>query len=143
MRSPLRVRNTRGVSTWDELTHEQRVLLVNASEHDFLPNALGDWRPAGATSHEDRIARIDELVAPLLAMVDAGWVEVRRFARVDSDEYETLSCEELPEMLGDPALWDWWWDSPGPTVAIVFTERGGQLWRTHWAKTWHQRLRIM
>jgi hypothetical protein len=130
------------VISWDELTHEQRVLLVNASEHDFLHGVMGDWRPAGAASHDERTARAGELVEVLLAMVDAGWIEVRRFARVDSDEYETLSREMLPGVLSDPAIWDWWWDSPEPALALVFTERGGQLWRTDWADTWHRRLTI-
>lgn len=127
---------------WDELTHEQRVLLVNASEHDFLHGVMGDWRPAGAASHDERTARAGELVEVLLTMVDADWIEVRRFARVDSAEYETLSREMLPGVLSDPAIWDWWWDSPEPALALVFTERGGQLWRADWADTWLRRLTI-
>ena len=136
------MRKTQCVSAWDELTHEQRVLLVNASEHDYLPNVLGDWRPAGTASDAERVARIDELVAALIATVDAGWIEVRRFASLDSDEYETIPREKLPEVLSDPEIWDWWWDSPGAALALVFTERGGQLWRADWAESWHQRLRI-
>lgn len=115
---------------WDDLNHEEQCLMVNAREHDLLPGALFDWRSDLDVS--ERMARVSELADTLIALVDQGYIEVRRLVPGD-DGYDVVGRDRLPEVLADPAVWEYserGWVDRDDGLAIVETAVGKQLTRT-------------
>jgi hypothetical protein len=129
------------VVSWEELTHEQRVLLVNASELSSLSWALAGWRPVGVATEDEQLDRIDELINPLLTMVDDGWISAVRQSRT-STGFEKIPREELAAIFTDGACWDCENDFTERCVWLVFAEHGARLWKSGWASSWHKVLRI-
>ncbi|GAA5188171.1 hypothetical protein GCM10023322_38160 [Rugosimonospora acidiphila] len=118
--------------TWDELSHDEQCLMVNAREHDLLPGAIYDWRTD--LEFADRLERAPELGPVLIALVDQGLIEVRRLSPDRTDgSYEVISRERLPELLADRTVWNYTdrgWDHRDEGLVIVETPAGQQLTRT-------------
>jgi hypothetical protein len=119
--------------TWNQLSHEEQCLMVNASEHDLLPSVLWDWRTD--LDFADRFALLPQLADALVSLVNQGLVEVRRmFVDTNGEEsLETISRDHLPEVLADPAVWEYTdhtWTYRDEGLVIVETTAGQHLSRT-------------
>ncbi|MFJ2095480.1 hypothetical protein ACIOEW_40675 [Streptomyces sp. NPDC087901] len=55
---------------WDTLTKSEEAFVVNSYEIDILPGVWGDL---------DEARPVNELAGTLPALIDRGWIEVRRF----------------------------------------------------------------
>ncbi|MCF6525016.1 hypothetical protein [Streptomyces sp. JJ36] len=89
------------------LTDVEEAFLVNAYEADILPGVRGDV-------DDDRCRSICELAWTLLALVDRGWIEVRRLEPWTSPSGESgyqpgavVPRELLPAVLGDAGAWEY------------------------------------
>jgi hypothetical protein len=111
---------------WDVLSHVEHCSFINAMEMDILPGVLGDLEPA------EQELPFGELAIILLSLIDRGWIEVRRYVRwISPDGLEGLAPgdvvprSELPEVLADPASWEYP-DDPSwlGALTLVRTEAG-------------------
>ncbi|WP_262285836.1 hypothetical protein [Micromonospora sp. MA102] len=107
--------------------------MVNAREHDLLPGVLYDWRTDLELA--DKLSRLPDLAAALIALVDQGLIEVRRlFVDEDgADSYDVVSRESLADVLADQAVWQYTddsWIHRDDGLAIVETAAGRELSRT-------------
>jgi hypothetical protein len=111
---------------WDNLSHVEQCLFINAMEMDILPGVRGDLDEA------ERQLPFDELARILLSMADRGWIEVRRYERWISDEGlqglapgDVVPRSELPRVLADPANWEYPDDTSWiGALTLVRTEAG-------------------
>ncbi|HEV3358316.1 MAG TPA: hypothetical protein VG247_16085 [Pseudonocardiaceae bacterium] len=118
------------VRTWDELSHEEQCLMVNAREHDLLPGTLHDWRTD--LDQGAQLALVSELADALVSLVDLGFVEVRRIVP-GRDDGDTVPRADLPAVLADTEVWDYserGWDYRDDGLCIVVTARGQELMGT-------------
>lgn len=92
-------------------------------------------------TEDEQLDRIDELINPLLTMVDDGWISAMRQSRT-STEFEIIPREELAAILADGACWDCENDFTERCVWLVFAKHGARLWKSEWATSWHKVLRI-
>lgn len=132
--------DTTGMPSWEQLSTQQREVLVCAVEASgMLTGAFGIWPdpPAGLDAGE-RQAWIEEQLAPLLSFVRTGLIEVRHFPSGDSDAYTVIAADSLGEALADPAIRDG--EDWGVGVGCVFTYQGLAVWRTAWSSGWNSRL---
>ncbi|RST03169.1 hypothetical protein EF910_21580 [Streptomyces sp. WAC07149] len=93
---------------WESLTESQRAFMINAFEIDILPGVWGDL------AEEDKERPAAELAPILLDLVDRGWVEVRRVVPWVTPDGNpgfqpggAVPREALPEVLADPAEWEY------------------------------------
>ncbi|MGK5737607.1 hypothetical protein [Micromonospora sp. URMC 103] len=108
--------------------------MVNAREHDLLSGVLYDWRTDLDFTIRLTLAPT-ELAPVLIALVDEGLVEVRRFTPENDvvGTYEVISPADLPGLLADPAVWDYsdrGWENRDDGLAIVETPAGQELSRS-------------
>jgi hypothetical protein len=116
--------------TWDELSHEEQCLMVNAREHDLLPGTLYDWRTD--LDDEAQLALVSELTDALVSLVDQSLIQVRRLVP-GRDGYGIVSRRELPGVLADTGVWEYserGWSHRDDGLCIVPTTRGWELVRT-------------
>jgi hypothetical protein len=116
--------------TWDELSHEEQCLMVNAREHDLLPGTLHDWRTD--LDQEPKLALVSELADALVSLVDQGLIEVRRLV-AGRDGHDVVPRTELPGVLADTGVWEYSeraWGYRDDGLCIVATTRGWELART-------------
>ncbi|MDH6113409.1 hypothetical protein P3T36_001712 [Kitasatospora sp. MAP12-15] len=92
---------------WDELSGLEKAFMINAFEIDILPGFWGDLED------DDRDRPLGEIAGVLLALVDRGWVEVRRIAPWVSPMGEQglqpgdlVPRDQLAMALEDEASWD-------------------------------------
>jgi hypothetical protein len=134
--------DTADFPAWEQLSREQREVLVCAAESSgMLTGAFGIWTdPPSELQGADRQAWIEEQLAPLLFFVRAGLIEVRHFPDDSSDAYSVVPVDALGQTLADPAVReseDW-----GVGVGCVFTYDGLAVWRNAWSGGWNSRLRL-
>ncbi|MHB9847862.1 hypothetical protein ACSYGO_01305 [Streptomyces krungchingensis] len=133
--------DTSALPTWDELGLEEREVLVCAAEPSgMLTGAFGIWEdpPTDLDLHE-RLAWVDQQLAPLLSFVREGWIEVQHYPDEDSDAFTVISPDEMRAALCDPDIrheGDEW----GVGVGCVFTYAGLAVWRGGWSGEWGRRL---
>lgn len=70
---------------WDALTKSEEAFMVNSYEIDILPGVWGDL------DEPDQSRPVNELAGILLALIDRGWIEVRRLAPWTSPPGRTAS----------------------------------------------------
>lgn len=113
-------------SDWNALSHVEQSFFINAMEMDLLPGVLGDLDGA------ERETPFEQLATILLALIDRGWIEVRRYRRWISPEGldgltpgDVVPRPELPGVLADPASWEYP-DDPRwlGALTLVLTEAG-------------------
>ncbi|WP_327122479.1 hypothetical protein [Streptomyces sp. NBC_01727] len=93
---------------WQALTKPEKAFMVNSYEIDILPGAWADLDDA------DRSRPINELAGILLALIDRGWIEVRRVVPWTSPSGENgfqpgelVPRDQLPAVLEDAANWEY------------------------------------
>ncbi|WP_412538451.1 hypothetical protein R8Z50_21665 [Longispora sp. K20-0274] len=134
--------DTRELPTWDELTVDERAVLVCAAESSgMLTGSFGIWpeRLAGLDAAARR-EQVDRELAPLLPFVRAGWIEVRHHP--DGGEgYTVIPLADLDHAFADPAVrnegGDW-----GIGIGCVFTYAGLAVWRGGSSTAWAERLTL-
>ncbi len=111
-----------GVTVWEGLTHVEKCLLVNAFEYDLLAGVFGDLTPA------EQELQLAELAEILQALIDRGWIEVRRYEPwIAEDGSEGLAAsgvvakDEVPRVLADPESWRYP-DDPSWIGAVTLVE---------------------
>jgi len=135
--------DTSALATWDELSPEQREVLVCAEEGSgWFTGPFGVWEdPPPELDANQRLAWVKKQIAPLVPFVRDGWIEVRHHPVEDSDAFTVIGLNELPTALADPTIrYDG--DAWGVGVSCTFTDTGEAVWNAAWAKTWAQRLRL-
>ncbi|WP_328723292.1 hypothetical protein OHT52_29865 [Streptomyces sp. NBC_00247] len=114
-----------------ELTKSEGAFMVNACEIDILAGVWGDLDDA------DRSRPVEELAGILLALVDRGWIEVRRVAPWATSSGgkgfqpgELVPRDQLRAVLENPANWEYPDDfSWIGAVTLVETEAGKKIIR--------------
>ncbi|MFE7106828.1 hypothetical protein ACFU98_09365 [Streptomyces sp. NPDC057575] len=116
---------------WDMLTKSEEAFMVNSYEIDILPGVWGDLDEA------DQSRPVDELAEILLALVDRGWIQVRRLAPWTSPSGENglqpgelVPRDQLLAILEDAAAWEYPEDGDWIGVlTLVETEAGKRITR--------------
>ncbi|MFC8256727.1 hypothetical protein ACFUNF_03455 [Streptomyces sp. NPDC057291] len=93
---------------WRALTKPEKAFMVNSFEIDILAGAWADL------DDPDQSRPINELAGILLALIDRGWIEVRRVAPWTSPSGENgfqpgelVPRDQLPAVLEDAANWEY------------------------------------
>ncbi|MEU1199770.1 hypothetical protein ABZ446_26580 [Streptomyces sp. NPDC005813] len=96
--------DTSALPTWDELRLEEREVLVCAAEASgMLTGAFGIWEdPSDDLDIHERLAWVDQQLAPLLPFVREGWIEVQHYPDEDSDAFTVMSLDEMRAALCHP-----------------------------------------
>lgn len=105
--------------------------MVNSYEIDILPGVWGDLDEA------DQSRPVNELAGILLALIDRGWIEVRRLAPWTSPAGESgfqpgelVPRDRLPAILEDAANWEYPEDGNWiGALTLVETEAGKKITR--------------
>ncbi|MET8405921.1 hypothetical protein [Streptomyces sp900116325] len=116
---------------WDTLTKSEEAFMVNSYEIDILPGVWGDLDEA------DQSRPVNELAGILLALIDRGWIEVRRLAPWTSPAGENgfqpgelVPRDLLPAILEDAANWEYPEDGNWiGALTLVETEAGKKITR--------------
>jgi hypothetical protein len=120
-----------GKQEWDTLTKSEEAFMVNSYEIDILPGVWGDLDEA------DQSRAVNELAGTLLALIDRGWIEVRRLTPWTSSSGENgfqpgqlVPRDQLPVVLEDPANWEYPEDGNwSGALTLVETEAGKKITR--------------
>ncbi|MEU2894353.1 hypothetical protein [Streptomyces albidoflavus] len=115
----------------DALTKPEEAFMVNSYEIDILAGVWGDLDEA------DQSRPVNELAGVLLALIDRGWIEVRRLAPWTSPSGETgfqsgelVPRDQLPAILEDAANWEYPEDGNWiGALTLVETEAGKKITR--------------
>ena len=105
--------------------------MVNSYEIDILAGVWGDLDEA------DQSRPVNELAGVLLALIDHGWIEVRRLAPWTSPSGENgfqsgelVPRDQLPAILEDAANWEYPEDGNWiGALTLVETEAGKKITR--------------
>ncbi|MFI5775145.1 hypothetical protein ACIA74_43330 [Streptomyces sp. NPDC051658] len=116
---------------WDTLTKSEKAFMVNSYEIDILAGVWGDLDEA------DQSRPVNELAGILLALIDRGWIEVRRLAPWTSPAGESgfqpgelVPRDQLPAILEDAANWEYPEDGNWiGALTLVETEAGKKITR--------------
>ncbi|WP_076473384.1 hypothetical protein [Micromonospora avicenniae] len=111
---------------WKRLSNVERAFFINAFEMDILAGVFGDLDPV------EQDVPLEELAQTLLSLVDRGLVEVRRYARWIADDGrkglvpgDPIPRHDLPQVLADPAAWDYPDDTSWiGAITLVETDAG-------------------
>jgi hypothetical protein len=92
---------------WRELGEPERTILVSAMEASgMLTGPFGIWsQPDPALAAQQRLAEIDELLAPLLPLVRDELIEVQYRTDVRSDAYKVIPLDELRSAFNGTEIW--------------------------------------
>jgi hypothetical protein len=92
---------------WDGLSEPERAILVSAMEASgMLTGPFGIWSQPGPTlSPSQRLAAVDDLLAPLLPFVREGLLEVQYRADASSDAYTVVPLSELRSAFNGVEIW--------------------------------------
>ncbi|MGA5008255.1 hypothetical protein ACPCDX_25095 [Streptomyces koyangensis] len=115
----------------DALTKSEEAFMVNSYEIDILAGVWGDLDEA------DQSRPVNELAGVLLALIDRGWIEVRRLAPWTSPSGENgvqsgelVPRDQLPAILEDAANWKYPEDGNWiGALTLVETEAGKKITR--------------
>ncbi|GFH67486.1 MULTISPECIES: hypothetical protein [Streptomyces] len=115
----------------DALTKSEEAFMVNSYEIDILAGVWGDLDEA------DQSRPVNELAGVLLALIDRGWIEVRRLAPWTSPSGENgfqsgelVPRDQLPAILEDAANWEYPEDGNWiGALTLVETEAGKKITR--------------
>lgn len=93
--------------TWQELGEPERTILVSAMEASgMLTGPFGIWsQPDPALTVQQRLAEVDELLAPLLPLVRDELTEVQYRTDVRSDAYTVIPLDELRSAFNGTEIW--------------------------------------
>ncbi|MGW7613474.1 hypothetical protein ACWGKW_40775 [Streptomyces sp. NPDC054766] len=116
---------------WDALTRSEEAFMVNSYEIDILPGVWGDL------DEVDQSRPVNELAGILLALIDRGWIEVRRLAPWTSPSGKNgfqpgklVPRDQLPAILEDAANWEYPEDGNWiGALTLVETEAGKKITR--------------
>ena len=92
---------------WGDLSELQRAILVSAVEASgMLTGPFGIWsQPDPALTVTQRLAAVDDLLAPLLPLVRDGLLEVQYRADARSDAYAVVPLGELRSAFNGTEIW--------------------------------------
>ncbi|WP_330245034.1 hypothetical protein OHA33_17335 [Streptomyces sp. NBC_00562] len=116
---------------WQALTKSEKAFMVNSFEIDILAGVWGDL------DDPDQSRPINELAGILLALIDRGWIEVRRVAPWTSPTGENgfqpgelVPRDQLSAVLEDAANWEYPDDGSWiGALTLVETEAGKKITR--------------
>ncbi|MGW4645419.1 hypothetical protein [Kitasatospora sp. NPDC004289] len=116
---------------WDDLPGIEKAFMINAFEIDILPGARGDFDEA------DQDRPVGEVAAVLLALVDRGWVEVRRIVpwvsptgQMGNAVGDPVPRDHLVTVLQDEASWEYPDDGDWiGALTLVETDAGRRITR--------------
>jgi hypothetical protein len=133
--------DTGALPTWDELSLDEREVLVCAAEASgMLTGAFRIWEdPPADLGSTERLAWVDQQLAPLLPFVREGWIEVQHYSDAASDAFTVIPLEGLRTAFADPAT-RYQGDEWGIGIGCLFTYAGLAVWRGGWAGDWGRRL---
>jgi len=133
--------DTSALPTWDELSVEERKVLVCAARvQGMLTGAFGIWEdPPDDLDTNQRLAWVDHQLTPLLPFVREGWIEVQHRPDAHSDAFTVIPLADLRTALADAAT-RYEGDEWGIGVDCIFTYAGLAVWRGGWSSEWGRRL---
>lgn len=132
-----------GIPTWDELSVQQRKVLVCAAEASgMLTGPFGIWDdPPETLSNPDILVWVERQADPLIPFMRNGWVEVQHFAAVDDYSFRVIPPEGLYPALSDSSL-RYSGDEFGVGFTCIFTDAGRAVWNSNWSHAWNAVLRF-
>ncbi|WP_157875789.1 hypothetical protein [Peterkaempfera griseoplana] len=133
--------DTSALPTWDELSVEEREVLVCAAEASgMLTGPFGIWDdPPNGLDSVEHLAWVDRQLAPLLPFVRNGWIEVQHHPDERSDAFTVIPLDGLRTALTDATI-RYEGDEWGIGVGCIFTYAGLAVWRGGWSSEWERRL---
>lgn len=96
-----------GYPAWSDMSEPEHAILLSAAEASgMLTGLFGIWsQPDPALSAAQRLAAVDELLAPLLPFVRDGLLEVQYRADARSDAYTVVAYDELRSAFTGTEIW--------------------------------------
>jgi hypothetical protein len=124
------------VSTLDEMTREERAVMITAIEEGYLNGVIGDF--LGHAEHGGAVwifssdasairALIPQFTEIVRDMIERGLIEIREPADGDWDHAPSLTTAEIDAVLADPRTWIWSADGDNRMVMTMTTDYADQL----------------
>jgi hypothetical protein len=124
------------VTFWDELTPEERRVMIGAIEEAWLNGVIGDFlghaERGGAiwsfsNDPEAISALIPRFTAVVLDMIERDLIEIREPADGVWDHAPPMSEVQVHEALADPDTWIWTEGEAKRMVMLMTTDRADAL----------------
>jgi hypothetical protein len=109
---------------WDDLTAEQRCVLLNAVEEAYLFAMLTECAPGPDWS--DRMPRVPHLAEIVGDFIDQGLVTLTRDADESGQPPIDIPTDQAHKILTDPA--NWWSPDGVRPIALAPTDEGLALY---------------
>jgi len=125
------------VTIWDDLTAEERVVMITAIEEAYLNGVIGDF--LGHAEHGGAVwifgsdaeairALIPRFTAVVRGLIERGLIEIREPADAGAwDNASSLTTAEISAVLADPRTWLWSADGDNRMVMTMTTDYADRL----------------
>jgi hypothetical protein len=111
----------------EDLTDEQRCVLLNAVEESYLFSVLMECAPG--TDWPDRMPHIPRLAKIVEDFIDKGLVILTRDADESGQPPIEIPADQARAMVADPA--NWWSSEGGRPIALAPTDDGLAVYTGH------------
>jgi hypothetical protein len=105
---------------WEDLTAEQRCVLLNAVEESYLFSVLMECAPG--PDWPDRMPRVPHLAQIVQDFIDQGLVALYRDADEVGQPPVDIPADQARAILADPA--NWWSPDGVRPIALAPTDEG-------------------
>ena len=127
------------MNVWDELTPEQRAVMINAVEETYLNGVVYDYNfqvhrvvtdgavtapPISEAVVRSLIPHFAQVVADL---IERDWIEIREPDDGVWNNAEPMTAEQIAATLADPDTWIWDEDGGRRMVMLMTTDRWDAL----------------
>lgn len=120
----------------DEMTREERAVMIAAIEEGYLNGVIGDFLGHAAhggaawtfSSDTSAIrALVPQFTAIVRDLIERGLIEIREPTDGDWDHASSLTTAEIDAALADPRTWTWSADGGNRMVMTMTTDYADQL----------------
>ncbi|MEV0272841.1 hypothetical protein AB0H43_29015 [Hamadaea sp. NPDC050747] len=124
------------MTLWDELTPEERCIMINTLEEGYLNCVIGDFlghaEADGAvwisSTDADAIrALIPRFAATVASMIERDLIEIREPDDGVWDNAPPMTDAEIRATLADPDTWLWTEGEAARTVMLMTTDHADRL----------------
>ncbi len=124
------------VTIWDDMTAEERVVMITAIEEAYLNGVIGDF--LGHAEHGGAVwlfssdtneiqALIPRFTTVVRDMIDRGLIEIREPPDGVWDNAPPLTTAEINAALADPRTWLWSAEGDNRMVMTMTTDHADRL----------------